>query len=141
MSGIEKKGGGTMGFLRRLLKPRKHPRYYTTQKTFVVVSPYTSEGKKGKKIQILDISEGGCAFVYDGTKEELDEMGLLSLVAEDTPCLESVDFSTVSDQSLPDAQNAKVGLRRRSVEFKWLGILDREKLKEFIEQNSICHAS
>ncbi len=127
-----------MGLLRRLLKPRKHPRYYTTKQTFVVVSPYTSDEKKGKKIQILDISEGGCAFIYDGTKEELDEMGLLSLVAEDIPCLESVDFTTVSDQSLPDTQNTKGGLRRRSVEFKWLGIFDREKLKEFIEQNSIC---
>lgn len=130
-----------MGLLRRLLKPRKHPRYYTTKKAFVVVSPYTSDEKKGKKIQILDISEGGCAFIYDGTKEELDEMGLLSLVAEGTPCLESVDFTTVSDQSLPETQNAAIGLRRRSVEFKWLGIFDREKLKEFIEQNSICRAS
>jgi c-di-GMP-binding flagellar brake protein YcgR len=130
-----------MGFLRRLLKPRKHPRYYTTKKAFVVVSPYTSDGKKGKKIQILDISEGGCAFIYDGTKEELDEMGLLSIVADETPCLESVDFVTVSDNSIPETQTTTGGLRRRGVEFKWLGIFDRERLKEFIDTNSICRTS
>jgi len=107
----------------------------------VVVSPFTSGAEKGRKIQILDISEGGCAFIYDGPKEELDEMGLISLVADDTPCNENLDFVTVSDSSLHETKNSSGGFRRRGVEFKWLGLLAREGLKEFIEKNSLCRTS
>lgn len=130
-----------MGFLRRLLRPRRYPRYYTKRGTFVVVTPYTSGEKKERKIKILDVSEGGCAFIYSGTKEELVESGVLSLIADDTSYLESVDFMTVSDSPVPATSDASVGLRRRGVEFKWLGVFDRERLKEFIEQSSIGRAS
>ena len=130
-----------MGFLRRLLKPRKHPRYYTTNKSLVVVSPYTSDAKDGKQFQLLDISEGGCAFIYDGIKEGPKEMGFLSLVADATSCLESVNFITVSDTFLQGTQNTSGGFRRRGVKFMRLGLLNRERLKEFIEQHSICRIS
>jgi len=130
-----------MGLLRRLLKPRKSRRYYTDKGAFVVVSPYAAEGKKGKRVQILDISEGGCAFIYKGTKEELVESGLLTLMDDDTPCLESVDFVTVSDHPLPQYLDNSGLLRRRGVKFKWLGVFDRDRLNKFIEQNALGHTS
>jgi hypothetical protein len=127
-----------MGIMRRLLRPRKHPRYYTDKSAFVVVGPYTANGRK---IQILDISEGGCAFIYNGSKDDLEESGYLSLLAGDMPYLDRVDFSTASDSAIPRTQNTSGWLRRRGIEFKWLGIVDRRRLKEFIKQNSIGRAS
>ena len=115
-----------------------HPRFYANKGIFIVVEPYTAEGRK---VQMLDISEGGCAFIYNGSKEELEESGLLSLQSEDIPYFERIDFVTKSDNLLSDSNDKKEQLRRRSVEFKWLGVFDRKKLKEFIEQNVISRAS
>jgi c-di-GMP-binding flagellar brake protein YcgR len=124
--------------LRRLFRPRMNPRFYADKGVFVVVEPYTAEGRK---VQVLDISEGGCAFIYNGSKEELEESGLLSLQSEDIPYLERLDFVTKSDNLLSDSNDKEGQLRRRSVEFKWLGVFDRKKLKEFIKQNFIGRAS
>ena len=120
--------------IRRLFRPRLHPRFYTDKRVFVVVEPYTAEERK---VQMLDISEGGCAFIYNGSKEELKELGLLSLQSKDIPYLERIDFVTKSDNILPDSNDKEEQLRRRSVEFKWLGVFDRKKLKEFIKRNVI----
>lgn len=125
---------GFLKILRRLLRPRTHPRFYVDKGVFVVVEPYTDEGKK---VQVLDISEGGCAFIYTGTKEELEESGLLSLQSDDIPFLDRVDFVTKSDTLISNAKDREEQLRRRSVEFKWLGVIDRKKLKEFIKKNVI----
>jgi c-di-GMP-binding flagellar brake protein YcgR len=125
---------GLLKILRRLLRPRTHPRFYVDKGVFVVVEPYTDAGKK---VQVLDISEGGCAFIYTGTKEELEQSGLLSLQSEDIPYLDRVDFVTKSDTLISDSEDNEEQLRRRSVEFKWLGIIDRKKLKEFIKKNVI----
>lgn len=124
--------------LRRLFRPRKHPRFYADKGVFVVVEPYTIEGRK---VQMLDISEGGCAFIYNGSKKELQESGLLSLQSEDIPYLERVDFVTKSDNLLSDSNDKEEQLRRRSVEFKWLGVFDRKKLKAFIKRNVIGRTS
>lgn len=129
---------GLSKILRRLFRPRLHPRFYTDKRVFVVVEPYTSEERK---VQMLDISEGGCAFIYDGSKEELEKIGLLSLQFKDIPYLERIDFVTKSDNLLSDSSNEEKQLRRRSVEFKWLGVFDRKKLKEFIKKNVIGRAS
>jgi hypothetical protein len=125
-----------MGIFRKLFSPRKSPRFYPCKGAYLIIAPYTAHGKK---VEILDISDGGCAFIYDGTKEELAESGLLSLVLDDTPYLDTVDFVTASDNPLPvpATQDNPVQLRRRGVEFKWLGVLSRERLKEFIKQISI----
>ena len=111
-----------------------HPRFYANKGVFVVVEPYTIEGRK---VQMLDISEGGCAFIYNGSKEELEESGILNLQSEDIPCLERVNFVTKSDNLLYIIKDKKEQLRRRSVEFKWLGVFDRKKLKAFIKRNVI----
>jgi len=124
--------------LRRLFKPRLHPRFYTDKGVFVVVEPYTAEGRK---VQMLDISEGGCAFIYNGSKEELEESGILSLQSKDIPYLERIDFVTKSDNLLSDSNDKEEQIRRRSVEFKWLGVFDRKKLKAFIKRNVIGRTS
>ena len=101
----------------------------------MVIEPYTAEERK---VQMLNISEGGCAFIYNGSKEELEESGLLNLQLEDIPYLERVNFVTKSDNLLSDSNDKEEQLRRRGVEFKWLGVFDRKKLKEFIKQNAIA---
>jgi c-di-GMP-binding flagellar brake protein YcgR len=115
-----------------------HHRFYTDKSVFVVVEPYTAEERK---VYMLDISEGGGAFIYNGSKEELEESGLLSLQSKDIPYLERIDFVTKSDNILSDSNDKEEQLRRRSVEFKWLGVFDRKKLKEFIKKNVIGRAS
>ncbi len=121
--------------LKRLFRPRLHPRFYSDKGVLVVIEPYTAEGRK---VQMLDINEGGCAFIYNGSKEELKESGLLNLQFEDIPYLERVNFVTKSDNLLSDSNDKEEQLRRRGVEFKWLGVFDRKKLKEFIKQNAIA---
>ena len=115
-----------------------HPRFYADKRVFVVVEPYTIEGRK---VQMLDISEGGCAFIYSGSKEELEESGILSLQYKDIPYLERIDFVTKSDNLLAVTNDKEEQLRRRSVEFKWLGVFDRKKLKAFIKRNVIGRTS
>ena len=127
-----------MGILRRLFKSRSHPRFYANKGVLVVIGPYDSGGRE---VQLLDISEGGCAFIYNGTKEELKESGMLSLVADNIPYLDRVDFHTASDSPLSGTPNKAGWLRRRGLEFKWLGSADRKRLKTFIEENSIGRAS
>ena len=140
---IKNKGAtmGVIGLLRRLFRPRKHPRFYASKGTFVVVRHVTAKGKEMRKIQLLDISEGGCAFVYNGTKEELEEAGFLSLAAGDDPEFDQVDFETASDHPIPEKYNSTGWLRRRGVHFKWLGMFDRKRLQEFIEKNSVGRQS
>jgi len=121
--------------LKRLFRPRLHPRFYADKGVLVVIEPYTAEGRK---VQMLDINEGGYAFIYNGSKEELKESGLLNLQFEDIPYLERVNFVTKSDNLLSDSNDKEEQLRRRGVEFKWLGVFDRKKLKEFIKQNAIA---
>jgi c-di-GMP-binding flagellar brake protein YcgR len=121
--------------IKRLFRPRLHPRFYADKGVLVVIEPYTAEGRK---VQMLDISEGGCAFIYNDSKEELKESGLLNLQFEDIPYLERVNFVTKSDNLLSDSNDKEEQLRRRGVEFKWLGVFDRKKLKEFIKQNAIA---
>ena len=124
--------------LRRLFRHRLYPRFYADKRVFVVVEPYSAEERK---VQMLDISEGGCAFIYNGPKEDLEKIGLLSLQFKDIPYLERIDFVTKSDNLLSDPNDKKEQLRRRSIEFKWLGIFDRKKLKDFIKQNAIGRTS
>ena len=86
---------------------------------------------------MLNISEGGCAFIYNGPKKDLKASGFLSIQFKDILCLERVGFVTKSDSLLSDSNDKKEQLRIRNVEFQWIDILDQKKLKEFIKQNAI----
>lgn len=115
--------------LRKLFNRRKHPRFFADQKTFVVFQP----GTQGEKIlQILDISEGGCGFIYQGNEGDLEKSGLIAIMSGRETYFDQINISTVSDL------NASGPFRRRGVEFKWLGTLDKKRLNNFIKKVSIC---
>lgn len=127
--------------LRRFLTQRKYPRFFTLERTSIEISPYNPKGQKVRKFQILDISERGCAFIYNGMKKDLKESGVLSLLSGETPYLEKVDFITASDIPYTKTGNDSGRLRRRSIEFKWFGTFQQTKVREFIVQNAIARAS
>ncbi|MFO7666168.1 MAG: PilZ domain-containing protein [Desulfobacterales bacterium] len=116
-------------FCRMLFKRRKHKRYNVKSGTFVLVSPGT-DGER--KVQIVDISMGGAAFIYNGRPEELEESGVIKMLTEDTT-LEKLEFDTVSDIPAPGSDQPLEEFRRRGVKFKWLGVLDKVELNKFIE--------
>lgn len=120
--------------LRRVVKPRRHKRFHAIEGSFVVIGR-TAEGKQ--RIQILDISEGGLAFVYQGPREDLDQEGELSLLAGDALYLDKVTYETVSDVTLSEIPENDEAFRRKGVQFKWLGVLDKAQLKEFIKSNAV----
>jgi hypothetical protein len=127
------KGGTPMGIMsgiRRIFKGREKDRYAVTGKAFVVIAPSTAGERK---VQILDIGQGGMAFVYEGSKEELLGSGIMQLLAENELHLEKVNFETVSDFPLEETGGQ---FRRRGVKFKWMGAFDQAKLRDFIKEVS-----
>ena len=115
--------------LRKLFSRRSHPRYLAEQKTYLVFQPSTS---KEKKFQVIDISEGGCAFIYHGDEKDIEKVSFVSLMRNNDPQIERINITTANDQP------ASGPFRRRGVEFRWLGLLDEKKLRDFIKKVSIC---
>ncbi len=119
-----------VNLFRRLFKPRRHDRFTAQSGTIVIVSPSTD---REKQVQVIDISLGGVAFIYDGSPTELEASGALTILAQ-TPYLEKVNFETVSD--VPTSVEP---YRRRGVMFKWMGVLEKAELKDFIKKVGIGH--
>jgi hypothetical protein len=122
-----------LSYVRRLFVRRQHQRFLVQNGTFVIVSPGTD---KEQKVQVIDISQGGTAFIYQGAKEDLAASGVLKILFEN-PNLEKVNFDTVSDQRAPGSTDTSLPYRRRGVKFKWMGILEKADLREFIKSISI----
>ena len=124
--------------LKRLFRhprnPRLHPRFSVDNGVLVLIEPHAAAPRQ---VQMVNISEGGCAFIYNGARKDLEASGFLSIQFKDILCLERVGFVTKSDSLLSDSNDKKEQLRIRNVEFQWIDILDRKKLKEFIKQNAI----
>jgi hypothetical protein len=121
--------------LKRLFRnPRLHHRFSVDNGVLVLIEPHAAAPRQ---VQMVNISEGGCAFIYNGSSKDLEASGFLSLQFKDILCLERVGFVTKADSLLSDSNDKKEQLRIRSVEFQWIDILDRKKLKEFIKQNAI----
>lgn len=117
-----------LNIFRRLFKRRQHERYYVRNGTFVIVSPAE------KTVQVIDISMGGTAFIYDGRPEELKLSGTLTLIADEMRP-QKVNFDTVSDITAPGSiPSSESSFRRRGVKFKWLGVLDKVELNKFIKE-------
>ena len=121
-------------FFRMLFKPRIHRRFAVKSGTFVIVSPGTDQERR---VQVLDISLGGAAFVYQGSPEEFETSGVLKVRAE-APGLAKVNFDTVSDMPTSESPRTSEPYRRRSVKFKWMGILEKVELKSFIKEVGIA---
>lgn len=119
--------------LRRLFKKRHHQRFVVQNGTFVIVSPGTD---KEQKVQLLDISQGGMAFIYQGSQEELEESGILKVLV-DREYLSKVEYDTASDIPCPECPTAPVPYRRRGVKFRWMGVLQEVELKHYIKKVGI----
>jgi hypothetical protein len=124
--------GGFFDGIRRLFKGRQGDRFSVMGKAIVVIAPATDQEQR---VQILDISKGGLAFIYEGSKEELVESGIMQILAENECFLQKVHFDTVSDIPLQHRQGQ---LRRRGVKFKWMGVFDQAKLGDFINEVRTC---
>ncbi len=121
-----------LNYWRRLFKHREHERYNVRSGTFVIVAPGT-DGER--KVQIVDISMGGAAFIYNGRPEELEKSGIIKMLTEKAS-LEKLEFDTVSDVPLTGSKQSSEEYRRRGVKFKWLGIVDKAELSKVIEDIS-----
>jgi c-di-GMP-binding flagellar brake protein YcgR len=122
-----------INYCRMLLKPRIHQRFSVKSGTFVIVSPGTD---REQRVQVIDISLGGTAFIYQGSPEELEESGVLKILAE-APGLAKVNFDTVSDRPTSESLRTTETFRRRGVKFKWMGVLEQAQLKSFIKEVGI----
>jgi hypothetical protein len=123
-----------INYCRMLFKPRIHQRFTVKSGTFVIVSPGTDQEQR---VQVIDISLGGVAFLYQGSPEELEASGVLKVLAE-TPGLARVKFDTVSDRPTSKSLRTSEPFRRRSVKFKWMGVLENVELKSFIKEVGIA---
>jgi len=122
-----------LSYVRRLFAPRCHQRFMVQSGTFVIVSPGTD---KEQKVQVIDISQGGAAFIYQGSEEDLETSGILKMLAEN-PSLEKVHFETVSDEPAPGSTDPSLPYRRRGVKFNWMGVMETADLKKFVKSISI----
>jgi hypothetical protein len=134
---LKRKGDRSMGkilsYVRRLFAPRIHQRFMVQNGTFVIVSPGTD---KEQKVQVIDISQGGAAFIYQGSTEDLETSGILKMIVE-SPNLEKVNFETVSDELALGPTDTSLPYRRRRVKFKWMGVMEKADLKTFVKNISI----
>jgi c-di-GMP-binding flagellar brake protein YcgR len=113
--------------------PRLHPRFDVDEGVLVLIETPATH----RKLQMVNISEGGCAFIYNGPRKDLEASGFLSIQFKDILCLERVGFVTKWDSLLSNSNDKKEQLRIRNVEFQWIDILDQKKLKDFIKQHAI----
>jgi hypothetical protein len=123
-----------INYFRMLFKHRTHRRFTAKSGTFVIVSPGTDQEQQ---VQVIDISLGGAAFIYQGSPEELEASGILKVLAE-APGLAKVNFDTVSDRQTSESLQTSEPFRRRSVKFKWMGVLEKAELKSFIKEVGIA---
>jgi len=117
---------------RRLFKHRKHQRYFAKSGTCVIISSGKGDGQQ--KVQLIDISHGGMAFIYQGSQSDLDKSGILKLFTSGM----EINFDTVFDVPVSGNAQSPEQLRQRGVEFKWMGSFALSDLKDLIEEIKIC---
>ena len=124
-------------------KDRKDHRYQVHNGSIVVVVPAKDGTKIKWKVQVIDISLGGAAFIYEGSPDDLAKSGLIR-VSNDVP--ESVEFNTVSDVVYPEGSTyRRRGVKfewkgvyhKRGDKFEWSGILGKKQIAEFIKEHGI----
>jgi len=116
---------------RRLFKPRKEPRFAVKEGTFVIISSGAGDIPE-QKVQLIDISQGGMAFIYNGSPSDLEKSGILKMIKKSDYDKDKIDFDTVSDLPVVDGLQSPVPLRKRGVKFKWMGYFEQAELREFI---------
>lgn len=126
---------GFFSSLRKLFKRRRHPRYLVKDGTYLIVRS-TGGSKQEMKVQLLDISQGGMAFIYRGSPSELEKSGMLKLLSE-RPHGEKIDFEAVTDYPVSHDVEGEL-LRFRGVKFKWMGLFEQSQLRDLINTVKVC---
>jgi len=126
---------GILDSFKRLFKRRQHQRYFVKDETFVIISLGNGAGRE-QKVQVIDISHGGMAFIYKGSSSELETSGVLKLLSMASE--KEVKFETVSDVPVPGSTQTSEPFRRRGVKFKWLGFYEQKKLKDLVDKVKLC---
>lgn len=119
--------------VRREGEKRQQQRFTVPKGTFVIISPGTD---KEWKAQVIDISHGGLAFIYQGSKEDPDLSGALKILTRNAD-LENVNFETVSDKPAPGSTDTSLPYRRRGVKFTWMGVMGKQDLSDFVNSISM----
>jgi len=107
---------------------RHHQRLMVLNGVFAVISPGTD---KEWKVQTINISPGGMAFIYHGSKDDLEPSGVIEIIAGNAES-EDVNFETVYDEPAPGSGDESLPSRRRGVKFKWLADGEKSDLRDFI---------
>ena len=95
-------GERVRNIINRLLKRdkanrRRHQRYRVVDGVYAVLNnPETH----GERIQIIDICEGGLAFVYAFLGNEIREEGAIDIMKDGRLLVEDVPYDTISDEEL-----------------------------------------
>jgi hypothetical protein len=118
-------------FLKKLFfKNRKDHRHLIEKGSFVVITPTKQGNTTQWKVNVIDISYGGAAFIYEGSPHDLAKNGLIKF-SDNMP--EAADFKTVSDIESSTGSS----YRRRGVKFEWKGVLGETQLIKFIKEHGI----
>jgi hypothetical protein len=129
---------GIFSIFRKYFNSRRQKRYFVEDGTFVIISPGKDE-TQDKKVQLIDISDGGMAFIYKGTQSDLETSGILKLLSKHPPYrTESIKFDTVSDIPAKDYTQAPGIFRRRGVKFRWMGFYNETALTKLIDEIKVC---
>lgn len=130
-------------FKKLFFKNRENHRHLVHKGSFVVIAP-TNDGTEIKwKVNVIDISLGGAAFIYEGSPDDLAKSGLIRF-ANDAP--EAVKFETVSDVEYSEGSTHRrrgvkfereCGYRRCGDKFEWLGVLGEKHIHKFIQEHGL----
>ncbi len=128
---------GILDSLKKFFNRRSHKRYFVKDGTLVVISPGNVENKE-KVVQLIDISNGGMAFIYQGSPSEIERSSLLQVVTSKPPYRsESIKYDTVSDVPLSEETENPDQFRRRGVKFRWMGFFDENAFQKLIDEVKI----
>jgi hypothetical protein len=129
---------GIFNSLKKLFNRRRHQRYFVEDGTLVIISSGIIS-KPEQTVQLIDISNGGIAFVYKGSQDDIEKSGLLQMLIKNPPYItESIRFDTVSDIPVPGSTQTSEQFRRRGVKFRWMGFCDEAALTNLINEVKIC---
>ncbi len=113
-----------------LFRDRRHYPRHLVNCSFDLIVPANDGTTITRKVDAVDVSFGGAAFIYKGSSYDLANSGRISL---SKGMVGTLGFKTVSDVE----HSAGSTYRRRGVKFEWESLLGKKQLVEFIEEYGI----
>jgi hypothetical protein len=115
---------------------RKHKRFQVPPGVFVGFGPHVN-----KVGQMIDLSLGGLAFRYIGSKESQNGSHLDIFMADNDFYLGSIPFKTVSDfEIVQTTPSSSMTMRRSGVRFGKLTSKQRSELEYFLQHHTLGEA-